>query len=40
MDTQQAINLRIHERFEHEGIEFAYPTQTIDVRRADGDANS
>lgn len=29
MDTQQAINFRIHERFEEEGIEFAYPTQTI-----------
>ena len=29
MDTQQAINLRIHERFEQEGIEFAYPTQTL-----------
>ncbi|MGD2137645.1 MAG: mechanosensitive ion channel family protein [Gammaproteobacteria bacterium] len=29
MDIQQAINLRIHERFEQEGIEFAYPTQTL-----------
>jgi small-conductance mechanosensitive channel len=29
MDVQQAINLRIHARFEDEGIEFAYPTQTI-----------
>lgn len=29
MDIQQAINLRIHERFEQEGIEFAYPTQTV-----------
>ncbi len=29
MDIQQAINLRIHERFEEEGIEFAYPTQTL-----------
>jgi small-conductance mechanosensitive channel len=29
MDIQQAINLRIHERFENEGIEFAYPTQTL-----------
>jgi small-conductance mechanosensitive channel len=29
MDVQQAINLRIHERFEEEGIEFAYPTQTL-----------
>jgi len=29
MDCQQAINLRIHQRFEEEGIEFAYPTQTV-----------
>lgn len=29
MDCQEAINLRIHERFEEEGIEFAYPTQTL-----------
>ena len=35
MDIQQAINLRIHERFEQEGIEFAYPTQTLYVYRAD-----
>ena len=32
MDIQQAINLRIHERFEQEGIEFAYPTQTLFVK--------
>ncbi|MBU0762468.1 MAG: mechanosensitive ion channel family protein [Candidatus Altiarchaeota archaeon] len=29
MDTQQAINLGIMDAFEREGIEFAYPTQTI-----------
>ena len=29
MDHQQAINLKIHEAFEREEIEFAYPTQTI-----------
>ena len=29
MDIQQEINLRIHERFESDGIEFAFPTQTI-----------
>lgn len=33
MDIQQAINLRIHERFEEEGIEFAYPTQTLFLQR-------
>jgi small-conductance mechanosensitive channel len=31
MDCQQAINLTIHQRFEDEGIEFAYPTQTLFV---------
>jgi len=29
MDIQQAINLAIYERFEKEGIDFAYPTQTL-----------
>lgn len=29
MDIQQAINLDIHEAFEQQGIEFAYPTQTL-----------
>jgi small-conductance mechanosensitive channel len=29
LDTQQAINLAILERFRKEGIEFAYPTQTV-----------
>jgi len=33
MDIQQAINLHIHERFEAEGIEFAYPTQTFYLAR-------
>jgi small-conductance mechanosensitive channel len=32
MDTQQAINLRLYEGFEAEGLEFAYPTQTLFVR--------
>ena len=31
MDIQQAVNLHIHQRFEDEGIEFAYPTQTVFV---------
>ena len=34
MDMQQAINLRVMERFAAEGIEFAYPTQTLYVERA------
>lgn len=29
MDTQQAINLGLYRRFQQEGIEFAYPTQTV-----------
>jgi small-conductance mechanosensitive channel len=29
MDIQQAINLEIFQRFEKEGIEFAYPSQSI-----------
>jgi small-conductance mechanosensitive channel len=29
LDTQQAVNLHLHEQFEREGIEFAYPTQTL-----------
>jgi small-conductance mechanosensitive channel len=33
MDIQQAINLKLHEQFEKEGIEFAYPTQTLFVAK-------
>jgi len=29
LDVQQVINLKIYQRFEEEGIEFAYPTQTV-----------
>jgi len=32
MDIQQAINLALMRAFEEEGIEFAFPTQTIHVR--------
>jgi small-conductance mechanosensitive channel len=39
MDVQQAINLRIHERFEQEGIEFAYPTQTLFLVKQDAPAD-
>jgi small-conductance mechanosensitive channel len=35
MDIQQAINLAINEQFEKEGIEFAYPTQTLFVTSQD-----
>jgi small-conductance mechanosensitive channel len=31
MDIQQAINLDLLERFQREGIEFAYPTQTLRI---------
>lgn len=33
MDIQQAINFGIHEAFEREGIDFAYPTQTLFLNR-------
>ncbi len=33
MDIQEQINLALYERFEAEGIEFAYPTQTLFVAR-------
>ena len=29
MDIQQAINLALYQRFEAEGVEFAFPTRTI-----------
>jgi small-conductance mechanosensitive channel len=38
MDIQQAINLQIHAQFEQEGIEFAYPTQTVFIERSGGQA--
>lgn len=31
MDVQQEFNLRIYEKFREEGVEFAFPTQTIHV---------
>lgn len=34
MDTQQEINFGIKEMFEEDGIEFAYPTQTVFVNKA------
>lgn len=33
MDVQEAINLEIFGRFQEEGIEFAYPTQTLFIPR-------
>lgn len=33
MDTQERINLGVFRRFEKEGIEFAYPTQTLFVEK-------
>jgi len=40
MDVQQSINFAIHRRFEEEGIEFAYPTQTLHLVRSGGDGDS
>jgi len=33
MDIQQAINVEIHKRFAEEGIEMAFPTQTVYVKK-------
>ncbi|NUN11518.1 mechanosensitive ion channel [Candidatus Micrarchaeota archaeon] len=33
MDAQQEINLKITEEFEKQKIEFAYPTQTVYVKK-------
>jgi len=38
MDHQQAINLGLLEAFEKEGIEFAYPTQTLFVQQQSAEA--
>ncbi len=35
MDIQQAINLQLFHRFAGEGIEFAYPTQTLYLNRSE-----
>lgn len=40
MNIQQAVNLAIHERFEQEMIEFAYPTQTLYVQQVGASAPS
>lgn len=37
MDIQQSINLTIYEAFEKEGIEFAYPTQTLFMSKVNGE---
>lgn len=39
-DTQQAINLAIHERFEREGVEFAFPTQVVYTIPQEGNGGS
>lgn len=36
MDVQQTIHLEIYRRFAAEGIEFAYPTQTVLVEERRG----
>lgn len=33
MDTQHEINLEIYRKFEQEGVEFAYPTQTLYLKK-------
>lgn len=36
METQQAINLSLYTKFEEEGLDFAYPTQTLFVKTEAG----
>jgi small-conductance mechanosensitive channel len=36
MDIQQEVNFKIMEAFEREGIEFAYPTQTLILEKGEG----
>ncbi|MET0068307.1 MAG: mechanosensitive ion channel family protein [Candidatus Thiodiazotropha sp.] len=36
MDIQQAINLSINQAFEEQGIDFAFPTQTLLMQRSGG----
>jgi small-conductance mechanosensitive channel len=36
MDIQQTINLALYEKFADQGIEFAYPTQTLYIKKEDG----
>lgn len=40
MDTQQAINLDIHERFESIAVEFAFPTHTVYLEKPDDGADA
>jgi small-conductance mechanosensitive channel len=43
MDIQQSIYFKIHQAFEEQGIEFAYPTQTLHLARdttANGESGS
>lgn len=40
MDTQQRVNLEILRRFEADGIEFAFPTQTLYLEREAGEPAS
>ncbi|MBT8040417.1 MAG: mechanosensitive ion channel family protein [Xanthomonadales bacterium] len=37
MDIQQSVYLKIHEAFENQGVEFAYPTQTLFIERPGGE---
>jgi small-conductance mechanosensitive channel len=34
MDVQESINLEMFRRFGQEGIEFAYPTQTLYIQNS------
>ena len=38
MDIQQSLNLDVYERFQELGINFAFPTETLDIRLDSSDA--
>ena len=40
MDVQQRINLAVYDEFAKQGIEFAYPTQTLFVSRENAENGS
>lgn len=40
MDIQQAINYKLFEEFKKEGLEFAYPTQTLYVNKMESEYSS
>ena len=40
MDVQQEINYKLFNQFSKEGIEFAYPTQTLFMNKSNSDESN